>query len=137
MSKSRFLTLLLSLALAIATTPAVMAQEESPAPETSPDAAAMEEAFDPASVPEFQQDEALAAYLLFEEELMAGGVPEEDIAAATDWLASEAANLSEQDVEELLGAKMLADREGDDGEFGKSEEEEIIAGDDDDEDDDA
>jgi hypothetical protein len=136
MKKTRLLTGLLALSLALATAPAVMAQDESAAPEASPDAAATAETFDPANVPEFQQDEALAAYLLFEEELMANGVTEEDMAAATDWLASEAANLSEKDVEELLAAQMLADREGDDGEFGKTEDEEIIGGDDDDDEDD-
>jgi hypothetical protein len=124
MKKTRLLTGLLALSLALATAPAVMAQDESAAPEASPDGAATAETWDPANVPEFQQDEALAAYLLFEEELMANGVTEEDVAAATEWLASEAANLSEKDVEELMAAKMLADREGDDGEFGQSEEDE-------------
>ena len=123
MKKTRLLTGLLALSLALAATPAVMAQEE-------------EAAFDPAMVPEFQQDEALAAYLLFEEELTASGVSEADIAAATDWLASEAANLSPQDAEELLATKMLSDREGDDDEFGQSEEDEPELGDDEDEDDD-
>jgi hypothetical protein len=133
MKKTRLLTGLLGLSLALATAPAVMAQDESAAP----DAAATGETFDPANVPEFQQDEALAAYLLFEEELMASGVPEEDIAAATEWLASEAGNLSPKEVEELLAAKALSDREGDDGEFGKAEDDEVFGGDDDDDEDDS
>jgi hypothetical protein len=142
MKKTRLLTGLLALSLVLATAPAVMAQDESAAPEASPDAAASAEPFDPANVPEFQQDEALAAYLIWEEEmvaadvavedatlmleeeLLAAGVAEEDIPAATAWLVDETANLSEKDVEELMAAKMLADREGDDDEFGKAEEDE-------------
>ena len=120
MNKTRLVTLLVTLALTLSMAAVVTAQEE-------------EAAFDPAMVPEFQQDEALAAYLLFEEELAASGVPEEDIAAATDWLAGEAANLSENDVEELLATKLVADREGDDDEFGKAEEDERNPRDDEDE----
>jgi len=111
MTGKRLVTMLLTVALTLSMAAAVTAQEE-------------DAAWDPVEVPEFQQDEALAAYLLFEEQLMASGVPEEDIAAATDWLSSEAANLSENDVEELLAAQMVADREGDDDEFGKAEEDE-------------
>ena len=122
MTGKRLVTMLLALALTLSMAAAVTAQEE-------------EAAFDPAMVPEFQQDEALAAYLLFEEQLMANGVPEEDIAAATDWLSSEAANLSENDVEELLAAQMVADREGDDDEFGKAEEDERNPRDDEEEED--
>ncbi len=122
MTGKRLVTMLLTVALTLSVTAAVTAQEE-------------DAAWDPVEVPEFQQDEALAAYLLFEEELMASGVPEEDIAAATEWLAGEAANLSENDVEELLAAQMVADREGDDDEFGKAEEDERIGGDDEEDDD--
>jgi hypothetical protein len=122
MTKRRLVTLLVSLTLTLSMASAVTAQEE-------------DAAWDPVEVPEFQQDEALAAYLLFEEELAASGVPEEDIAAATDWLASEAANLSEKDVEELLAAQMVADREGDDDEFGQAEEDEPELFDDDEEED--
>ena len=122
MNRTRLVTLLVTLALTLSMAAVVTtAQEE-------------EAAFDPAMVPEFQQDEALAAYLLFEEELAASGVSGEDIAAATDWLAGEAANLSPQDAEELLAAKMLSDREGGDDEFGQSEEDEPELGDDEDED---
>jgi hypothetical protein len=122
MTKRRLVTLLVSLTLTLSMASAVTAQEE-------------DAAWDPVEVPEFQQDEALAAYLLFEEELAASGVPVEDIAAATDWLASEAANLSEKDVEELLAAQMVADREGDDDEFGQAEEDEPELFDDDEEED--
>jgi hypothetical protein len=131
MKKTRLLTGLLALSLALATAPAVMAQDESAAPE----AAASAEPFDPANVPEFQEDEALAAYLIWEEEMVAAGVAEEDIPAATAWLVDETANLSEKDVEELMAAKMLADREGDDGEFGQAEEDEPELFDDDEEED--
>ena len=123
MNKTRLVTLLVTLALTLSMATAVTAQEE-----TTP--------WDPVEVPEFQQDEALAAYLLFEGELEASGVPEEDIAAATDWLAGEAANLSENDVEELLATKLVADREGDDDEFGKAEEDERNPRDDEDEEED-
>jgi hypothetical protein len=86
MSKTRFSTLVLSLALVLATATAVVAQEE----EASPEAATTEQTFDPASVPEFNQDEALAAYAIFREELLAMGVAEEDLAEATAYLESEA-----------------------------------------------
>ena len=85
MSKTRFLTLLLTLALALATAPAVMAQEE----EASPEAATTGQTFDPASIPEFNRDEALAAYALFREELLAMGVAEEDLGEATAYLEGE------------------------------------------------
>jgi hypothetical protein len=86
MSKTRFLGLVLSSALVLAAAPAVMAQDESPAP----DAAATAETWDPANVPEFQQDEALIAYALFREELLAMGVAEEDLGEATAYLEGEA-----------------------------------------------
>ena len=103
MNKTRLVTLLLTVALTLSMAAVVTAQEE-------------EAAFDPAMVPEFQQDEAFAAYLLFEGEMEASGVPEEDMAAATDWVASQTANLSQKDVEELLAAQLLASRDRDDGE---------------------
>jgi hypothetical protein len=90
MPKSRFLTLVLALALALATAPAVMAQDESAAPEASPDAAATAETWDPANVPEFQQDEALIAYAIFRDQLLAMGVAEEDLGEATAYLEGEA-----------------------------------------------
>ena len=91
MSKSRILTLVLTLALALAAAPAVMAQDESAAPEASPEAGTTAETFDPGSVPEFNQDEALIAYAIFREELLAMGVAEEDIGEATAYLEGEAA----------------------------------------------
>ena len=123
MKKTRLLTGLLALSLALATAPAVMAQEE-------------EAAFDLSSIPEVQQDEALAAYALFREELLAAGVSEGDVGAAVDSLEAEYGNLSEKDIEELLAAQMLSDRDGGDDEFGKAEEDELIGGDDEDEDED-
>lgn len=91
MIKRRLATLLASVALTLSMASAVTAQEEESAP-----------TFDPSNIPKMNQDEALIACLALEEELLAAGVTEEDMAAATDWLASEAANLSEKDVEELL-----------------------------------
>jgi gas vesicle protein len=101
MSKSRFLTLVLALALALATAPAVMAQDESAAPEASPDAAASAEPFDPANVPEFNQDEALAAYLLFRDTMVAMGVAEEDLGEATAYLEGEAQAEMTEEVDEV------------------------------------
>ena len=68
-----------------------------------------------------------------EEELLAAGVAEEDIAAANEWLRGEAANIPEAQRDEMLAAAMLSDREGGDDEFGKTEEDELIGGDDDEE----
>ncbi len=103
MTKTRLVTVLLTVALTLSMAAVVTAQEE-----TTP--------WDPVEVPEFQQDEAFAAYLLFEGQMEAAGVPEEDMAAATDWVASQTANLSQKDVEELLAAQLLASRDRDDGE---------------------
>jgi len=104
MNKTRLVTLLVTLALTLSMAAVVTTAQE----ETTP--------WDPVEVPEFQQDEAFAAYLLFEGEMEASGVPEEDMAAATDWVASQTANLSQKDVEELLAAQLLASRDRDDGE---------------------
>jgi hypothetical protein len=38
--------------------------------------------------------------------MLAAGVAEGDVSAATDWLAGEAANLSEADVDERDGTRM-------------------------------
>jgi hypothetical protein len=132
MKKTRLLTGLLALSLALATAPAVMAQDE----EASPEAATTGETFDPSSISEADQDEALIAYLALEEELLAAGVAEEDIAAANEWLRGEAANIPEAQRDEMLAAAMLEDRDGGDDEFGKAEQDELIGGDDEDEDDD-
>ncbi len=101
MSRTRFLTLFLTLALALATAPAVMAQEE-------------EAAFDPASVAEFNEDEALIIYGLLRDRLAAYGVAEEDMVAAIDWMD---------------GEFLSQERSGDD-EFGQAEEDEPEMGDD-------
>ena len=97
MSKTRILTLVLALALVLAAAPAVMAQDEEP----SPEAAMTEQAFDPASVPEFNQDEALAAYALFREELLAMGVAEEDLGEATAYLEGEAQAEMTEEADEV------------------------------------
>jgi uncharacterized cupredoxin-like copper-binding protein len=115
MKKTRLLAGLLALSLALATAPAAMAQEEA-------------STFDPSSISEADQDEALIAYLALEEELLAAGVAEEDIAAANEWLRGEAANIPEAQRDEMLAAAMLADRDGGDDEFGKAEEDEPIPG---------
>ena len=114
MTRTRLITLLLTLALALAAVPAVMAQEEE-----GP-------TFDPASIPEMNQDEALILYLQWRENMLAAGVAEEDLDEAAAYLEGEAANLSEADVDELLAGRMLAesDAEMGDDEFGQSEEDE-------------
>ena len=66
-------------------------------------------------------------------ELLAAGVSEGDVGAAIDSVEAEYGNLSEKDVEELLAAQMLSDRDGGDDEFGKAEEDELIGGDDEEE----
>ena len=101
MSKSRFLTLLLTLALVLTAAPAVMAQEE-------------EAAFDPASVAEFNEDELLAIYTLLRDRLAAAGVVEEDSLGAIEWLD---------------GEFLSQERSGDD-EFAQAEEDEPELGDD-------
>ncbi len=127
MTKTRLITLLLTLALALASTSAVLAQEESPAPEES-----SATAFDPASVEEWNEDEALILYQQLEEYLLLAGVAEEDIPAAVDYIEETYGNLSPQDVEELLAAQMLADSDADmgDDEFGQAEGDEPELGDD-------
>jgi len=111
MPRARFLTLLLTLALLLAAAPAVVAQEE-------------ESTFDPASVAEFNEDEALIIYGLLRDRLAAYGVAEEDTFAAIEWLDDEF--LSQRGDED--GAE--SDAETGDDEFGKSEEDEPEAGDD-------
>jgi len=102
MSRTRFLTLFLTLALVLATVPAVMAQEEEAT------------TFDPASVSEFNEDEALIIYGLLRDRLAAYGVAEEDMVAAIDWLD---------------GEFLTQERSGDD-EFGQAEGDEPELGDD-------
>jgi hypothetical protein len=106
MYKTRFLTPVLTLALVLAMAPAVVAQDESAAPE----AAASAEPFDPAMVPEFQQDEALIAYALFRDELLAMGVAEEDIGEATAYLEGEAQAEMTDEADEV--AEEVTEAEG-------------------------
>ncbi len=103
MSRSRFLTLLLTLALVLATAPAVMAQEE-------------EAMFDPANVAEFNEDEALILYGQLREALIEMGVPIEELGAAIDFLDGEFLSQAGDDP--------------DDDEFGQAEEDEPELGDD-------
>ena len=114
MTRKTLTALALTLALTLAGTAAVMAQEEEGS------------TFDPASVPEMNQDEALILYLQWRENMLAAGVAEEDLGEAAAWLEGEAANLSEADVDELLAGSMLADSDAEmgDDEFGDDEEDE-------------
>jgi gas vesicle protein len=101
MTRARLITLLLTLALVLASAPAVMAQDESPAAEGETSAG-----FDPATIPEANQDELLIAYLALREEILAAGVAAEDVGAAMDWLAGEAANLSPEEAEALMAGEV-------------------------------
>ncbi len=111
---------MLTLTLALAGTAAVVADSHEAA------------TFDPASVEEWNQDEALILYQQLQERLLAMGVAEEDVAAAVDYLGETFGNLSEADVDELLAGRMLADSDADmgDDEFGQAEEDEPELGDD-------
>jgi hypothetical protein len=112
--------LALTLALALAGAPAVLADSHEG------------ESFDPASVEEWNQDEALILYQALQERLLAMGVAEEDMAAAVDYVGETFGNLSEADVDELLAGQMLSESEAEmgDDEFGGSEEDEPELGDD-------
>ena len=120
MTKSRLVTLLLTLALAFAGTSAVLVVSHEG------------EAFDPASVPEFNQDEALILYQQLQERLLAMGVSGEGMGGAVAYLAETFGNMSEADVDELLAGSMLADSDAElgDDEFGDDEGEEPELGDD-------
>ena len=115
MTRTRLITLLLTMALALATAPAVLAQDE----ESS--------TFDPANIEEFNEDEALIIYGLLRDRLAAYGVAEEDMVAAIDWLDGEF--LTQRGDEG--GAD--SDAETGDDEFGKSEGDEPELGDDEEE----
>lgn len=130
MSRTRLVALLLTLALALAAAPAVLAQEEDPAADTGSTTA-----FDLSSIPEANQDEALILLHALREKLIAAGVSEGDVGAAIDSLEAEYGNLSEADMDELLAAQMLSDSEAETGddEFGKAEEDEPELGDEEDE----
>ena len=90
------------------------------------------ETFDPASVEEWNQDEALILYQALENRLLAMGVAGEDVSAAIDYLGETFGNLSEADIDELLAGQMLADSDAEmgDDEFGQAEEDEPELGDD-------
>ena len=123
MTKTRLLALPLTLALALAGATAVLADSHEDA------------AFDLSSIPEVNQDEALILFHQMRENLLAAGVSEGDIGAAVDSVEAEYGNISEADMDELLAAQMLEDRDGGDDEFGRAEEDELISDDDEEEDD--
>ena len=114
MTRKTLTALALTLALALAGAAAVMAQEEEGS------------TFDPASIPEMNQDEALILYLQWRENMLAAGVAEEDLGEAAAYFEETAGNLSEADVDELLVGSMLADSDAEmgDDEFGDDEEDE-------------
>ena len=112
MNKMRLLSGLLAVSLAIAAAPGVMAETH----DLDAEDVAAAEAFDPATVPEWNQDEALILYGQLQERLVAMGVTEEDMAAAIQFLDGEF--LSQQGDDP------------DDDEFGQAEEDEPELGDD-------
>ena len=120
MSKTRLTALFLTLMLAFAATPAVLADSH-------------EGDFDPATVPEFNQDEALILFQQLQERLVAMGVEEGQIGSAVGYLSTVFGNMSEADVEGLIASSMLAERsdaEMGDDEFGDDEGDEPEMGDD-------
>ena len=123
MIKKALSVLALTLTLALAGTAAVVADSHEG------------ETFDPASVEEWNQDEALILFQQLQERLLAMGVAEEDVDSAVDYLSETFGNLSEADVDELLAGRMLAesDAEMGDDEFGQAEEDEPELGDEDEE----
>ena len=131
MTRRTLITVLLTLAFALAGTPAVLADSHEG------------QSFDPSSIEEWNQDEALILYQALENRLLAMGVAEEDLDAAIGYLGGELANLSEEDLEDLAEAsaamglmdELTAEEEGEDvdmgdGEFGQDEEDEPELGDD-------
>ena len=120
MTRKTAAALVLTLTLALAGTTGAMAQDE-------------EASFDPASIPEMNQDEALILFQQWRENMLAAGVAAEDLPAAAAYFEDQLANMSEADVDELLAGQMLAesDAEMGDDEFGQSEEDEPEIGDDD------
>ena len=125
MTKARLLALPLTLALALAGTSAVMAQDESPAPEE-----ASTSVLDAAEVNEWNEDEALVLYHQIQEKLLLAGVAEEDIPAAMDELAARYGDLDEEDIEDITefaiaseGISRLEEEIGDGDRFNLRDEE--------------
>jgi hypothetical protein len=125
MTRKTLSALALTLALALASAPAALADSHEG------------ETFDPANVPEMNQDEALILYLQWRENMLAAGVAAEDLGGAAAYFEEAAGNLSEADVDELLAGRMLSDSDAETGddEFGKAEEDEPEMGDDEEEED--
>jgi hypothetical protein len=118
MTRTRLVSLLLTVALALASTSAVLADSH-------------DADFDPATVPEFNQDEALILFQQLQERLLAMGVGEGEVGSAVAYLEETLGNMSEADVDELLAGSMLADSDAEmgDDEFGAAEGEEPELGD--------
>ena len=108
MLKKRIVTLLLTLALALVSAPAVFAQDVS---EEEAAAAAM---FDAGQISEGDEDELLIIYALLRDKLAEAGVVDEDSMGAIEWLD---------------GEFLSQERSGDD-ELGQAEEDEPELGDD-------
>ena len=137
MPKTRLLTLLLSLALALTMAPAVLAQDESPAPEGATEGEGMSSEFDPSGVEEWDEDEALILYNMLQTRLLEIGVVEEDMDEAMAYLGEQLAGMSEEDLEDLaelmaaqaMTEELMTEEEGEkvdigDDEFMQSDEEE-------------
>ena len=107
MTKTRLVTLLLTLALAFAGTSAVLAED------LSEEEAAAAAAFDAGQISEGDEDELLIIYTLLRDKLAEAGVVEEDSMGAIEWLD---------------GEFLSQERSGDD-EFGQAEEDEPELGD--------
>ena len=120
MTKTRLVTLLLTLALALAGTTAVLADDHDLDAEDV--AEADEWTPESAGAAEWNEDEALILYQQFKEGLAAMGVAEEDTADAVEYLDG-IAGQSEEDEPEM-GDDEFGDDEGEEPELGDEEDEE-------------
>ena len=96
MAKTRILTPLLTLALALTTAPVVLAQDGSPAPEE-----ASSSSFDPSGIEGWNEEAGLLLMHEMNEALRLMGVAEEDLDAAVDYLQGAYADLSEEALASL------------------------------------
>ena len=96
MTRTRLITALLTLALALASAPAVLADSHEGEP------------FDPAAVEEWNEDEALVFYNLLQERLLAMGVAAEDMDEAMVYVQETYGELDEEDIADLMEAAFIS-----------------------------
>ena len=126
MTKTRLMTLLLTLALALAETQAVMAQAESPATKASPGSE-----FDTPGLQAWEEEQALLFYEQLEETMLAMGLTRETVEAALanlQWTRGSLSEVERTDLTDAWAAVGLIDQFAD-GEFAQSDGEEPELGD--------